>query len=84
MNFLLTLILLTILIIFIALYFVFMIISNKLRCMLGYKKYEYTKILSYGMNTVYMWHKSDQKALECNKDREFVSEIIPHKRNIKP
>ncbi len=68
----------------IILYVLYVLISDKVRILFGYKKYEYTKILSHGMKDEYMWHKTDEKALEHYKHFEFVSEIIPNKRRLRP
>jgi len=59
-------------------------IFNKFRLMFGYKKYEYTKILSHGMKTDYKWFKCDEDALKYGKYYHFVEEIKPNKRRIKP
>jgi hypothetical protein len=62
----------------------FLRIKAKIKLLFGYKLYEYTKILSHGMKEEYMWHKSDEKALEFNTDYEFVNVIAPYKKRLKP
>jgi len=84
MDFIIGLILLIIVAVFIAVYLLYKILSRKLRVLLGYKLYEYTKILSHGMANEYMWHKSDETALEHHKHFEFVSEVKPNKRRLRP
>jgi hypothetical protein len=71
---------------FLGFYFFYSIISEKIKMLFGYKLYEYTKILSYGMKTVQEWHKNDENALKNNTDFEFVEIIKPHKKEkrIKP
>jgi hypothetical protein len=64
--------------------YIYHFILNKIRIILGYKKYEYSKILSHGILDKYMWHKSDESALEHYKHFEFVREILPNIRSIKP
>ncbi len=66
------------------LYIVYLVITDKVKLLFGYKQYEYTKILSYGMKTEFMWHKTDEKALEHYKHFEFISEVRPNKRKLKP
>jgi hypothetical protein len=68
----------------IILYTLYVLVADKIRILFGYKKYEYTKILSYGMKDEFMWHKTDEKALEHYKHFEFVSEVRPNKRRLRP
>ncbi len=69
---------------FILLYILYIYIVEKLKILFGFKQYEYTKILSYGMKKEYMWHETDEKALDYYRTYEFVEEIKPNKRRIKP
>lgn len=68
------------------LYLVYSIIASKVRMLLGYKLYEYTKIPAYGNLIVKrMWHKSDEEALKHYDWYEFVEDItLKPKRRIKP
>jgi hypothetical protein len=63
---------------------IFQRVKTKIKLLFGYKLYEYTKILSHGMKNSYMWHKSDEKALEFNTDYEFVDVIAPYNKRLKP
>ena len=76
-----------ILIIVAAIFYVYIVCKiavDKLRVLFGYKKYEYTKILGHGLANEYMWHKMDEKALEHYKHFEFVSEVRPKRRRLRP
>ena len=81
-----TLIIGILLIVLVGLYFLYLIISEKIKILFGYKLYEYTKILSYGMKTVQEWHKNDEEALKNNTHFEFVEIIKPHskRKTLKP
>lgn len=83
METLIGLILFVVIAFFVVIYVIFETVLNKLRLILGYKKYEYTKILSHGMKNIYMWHKEDEKALEHYKNFEFVSEVKPNRKILK-
>lgn len=82
MGILIGLVLIILLYVFNSILFIF--VKNELKLFFGYKKYEYTKILSYGIRNEYMQHKTDEEALEYYKDFEFVNEIEPNIRRIKP
>lgn len=84
METLIGLILIIVVAVFIGLYILYKIVADKLRVLFGYKRYEYTKILGHGMIDEYMWHKTDKKALEHYKHFEFVSEVKPNKRRLRP
>lgn len=83
MDFILGLVLIILFFFYLLLFLLIKIIS-RIKILFGYKKYEYSKILSHGIKDVYMWHKNDEKALSFYKNYEFVSEIIPNKRRLKP
>ena len=55
-----------------------------LKMSFGYRKYEYSKILSHGIKEVSEWHKSDEEALKHHKDFEFVSMVRPHNKRLRP
>jgi hypothetical protein len=71
-------------IIFYTLYVIYNKIEYKIKILFGYKLYEYTKILSYGMKDIYEWHKTDEDALKYHTDFEFVSVEKPYKKRLKP
>ena len=56
----------------------------RIKISFGYKLYEYTKILSYGMDTKCEWHKSDEKALSRYTHYEFVEIIEPYTKKLRP
>jgi len=75
------------LILFVILYFIiylYSIVSEKIRILFGYKKYEYTKILSHGMLNKYKWCKTDEEALKHYTHFEFVTLIKPYYKRLKP
>lgn len=55
-----------------------------LRVSFGYRKYSYSKILSYGIKEATQWHKTDEEALESYKDYEFVEIIKPFHKRLRP
>lgn len=69
---------------FMGLYILYTIIADKIKILFGYKKYEYTRILSHGMKDEYVWHKTDEQALENQRNWDFISEVRPNKRTLKP
>lgn len=83
MNIILALIALVGLSVVVAIMFLYKIISDKIKILFGYKLYEYTKILSYGMKEVKEWHKNDKEALEGNSYYDFVDVIKPYKERLK-
>ena len=84
MDFLIGIIGLIVLIILTTLYVIWIMIVDYIKLLFGYKKYEYSKILSHGIKDVYEWHKTDEKALERHKDYEFVSMVKPTNKRLKP
>jgi len=83
MKIIVLIILLVALIITIILYLLSVFMDN-IKILFGYKKYKYTRILSYGMKDIYMFHKTDENALEYHKDFEFVEQVRPVYKRIKP
>lgn len=69
---------------FLSLYILWIFLLGKIRILLGYKLYEYTKILSHGIKVEYKWHRTDKKALESFNHYEFVIMIRPYRKKIKP
>jgi len=72
------------LVVFVVISLIFNFIKTKIRILFGYKKYKYTKILSYGMKENYKWCRNDDIALTHYNHYEFVEEIQPNRRRIKP
>lgn len=68
----------------IILYFLFMMfVYNPVKALIGYKLYQYEKILSVGgIARKTMWHKNDKDALKEYRHYDFVEIIYPprHKR----
>ena len=62
-----------------GLYLLYLVLEEQVKILFGYKKYEYTKILSHGIKEEFMWHKTDEKALEHYKHFEFV--YLNHETN---
>ena len=79
-----TLIGLLVCIILIVVVIAFHYVAVKIKLLFGYKKYEYTKILSHGMHKEEMWHRSDKEALQWFTNYEFVSEVLPNRRTLRP
>lgn len=77
-----------ILLILVLLYVIFKLfigmLIDSIRIILGWKKYEFTKILSYGMSTDHRWFKRDEEALKYGNRYEFIEIIMPYKKRIKP
>jgi hypothetical protein len=71
-------------IIFFVFYITYKKLESKVKILFGYKLYEYTKILSYGMKDISEWHRTDEDALKQHSDFEFVSVIKPYKKKLKP
>lgn len=57
---------------------------NHVRVMLGYKMYEYTRILGHGMKVEHAWHKTDELAMKREGSWEFIEVVRPYKKRLKP
>lgn len=83
MKIIVLIILLVALIITIILYLL-SIFVDKIKIFLGFKKYKYTNITGCGMLDIYMFHKTDDEALKHYKHFEFVEQVEPAYKRIKP
>lgn len=84
MDLLVGIIVLIVLVVLSICYIICITFIEYLKISFGYRKYEYSKILSHGIKDVYEWHKTDEEALQRHKDYEFVSMVKPHNKRLKP
>ena len=84
MNFIIALLLTVVFIFVIALMYVLNIVISKIKILFGYKLYECTRILSYGMKTETIWSKTDEKVLDKYSHFEFIKIVKPEYKTLKP
>lgn len=70
---------------FMAVMFLYSVIANQIRILLGYRLYKYTKIPFHGqLIEKYKWCKTDEEARQHFYWFDFIEIIKPFEKRIKP
>ncbi len=65
-------------------YLLFEFLKPKVLILLGYKYYNFSLILSYGIKEDYKFFKTEEEAMLYGKRFDFISEIKPNYKRLKP
>lgn len=71
-------------IILLGFYLLFEFLKPKVLILLGYKYYNFSRILSHGIKEDYKFFKTEEDAMLYGKNYDFISEIKPNKKRLKP